>query len=357
MNVDIGWIKQRPHFVADELSKVYDMKLYYPVFYSRNTLNAVNQDGKYTTKRIFRVPNRVPIKSLHYFIDKINALRIQRDIKFDKPDILYFTDPAQIDYAPLDFSGLIIYDCMDDLVALAPNNLVKERVLLKEREIINKANIVLVTSIELMKVITKRYEAECANKLYLSRNAYGGMIEDVSLESTSHKQEYKLCYFGTISSWFDFDIINESLEKFENIRYLLIGPVVDGVIIPKNDRIQYIGPVSHKDLYSLVQDVDCFIMPFILNDIIKSVDPVKLYEYINYGKNILTIYYEEIHRFEPFVYFYNDIESFNTALGMALENGIKYNYEERERFLNDNNWQARCKEITKLMESRRANNL
>ena len=46
-------------------------------------------------------------------------------------------------------------------------------------------------------------------------------------------------------------------------------------------------------------------MPFILNELIESVDPVKLYEYINFEKNIICIKYDEILRFKDFVYFYN----------------------------------------------------
>ena len=39
------------------------------------------------------------------------------------------------------------------------------------------------------------------------------------------------------------------------------------------------------------------IMPFKLNELVKSVDPVKLYEYINYNKPIISIFYQEIKRY------------------------------------------------------------
>lgn len=72
-------------------------------------------------------------------------------------------------------------------------------------------------------------------------------------------------------------------------------------------------------------------MPFIINDIIESVDPVKLYEYINFNKNILTSYYEEIDRFDPFVYFYNSYDEFRKQIDL-LKSNRKLKYSESERY-------------------------
>ena len=43
-------------------------------------------------------------------------------------------------------------------------------------------------------------------------------------------------------------------------------------------------------------------MPFKLNDIIRDVDPVKLYEYISMGKPVISVYYKEVNQFRDFVF-------------------------------------------------------
>lgn len=71
------------------------------------------------------------------------------------------------------------------------------------------------------------------------------------------------------------------------------------------------------------RNMDCLIMPFILNDIISDVDPVKLYEYISMGKNIISVKYREVKRFEKFVYFYREF--------FGIFGYFKNTYKERRR--------------------------
>ena len=98
-----------------------------------------------------------------------------------------------------------------------------------------------------------------------------GDVLDVPAEKRKAKK-YVLAYVGTISHWFDFDILLKSLKDFKNIEYRLIGPV-SGVTIPENERIKYVGSVDHKDIYSNIKDADALIMPFKLNDIVEMKKP------------------------------------------------------------------------------------
>ena len=74
------------------------------------------------------------------------------------------------------------------------------------------------------------------SKIEVVRNGYNGDVLDVPAEKRKAKK-YVLAYVGTISHWFDFDILLKSLKDFKNIEYRLIGPV-SGVTIPENERIK-----------------------------------------------------------------------------------------------------------------------
>ena len=120
----------------------------------------------------------------------------------------------------------------------------------------------------------------------------------------------------------------------------------------KHDRIKCIGPVAHDDLYENVKDVDALIMPFVLNDLIMSVDPVKLYEYINFRKNIICVEYPEVKRFSEFVYFYKDYESYANAIKEAIvSDKIKFSIEKQNEFLELNTWKVRAKTIAKVINN------
>ena len=119
-----------------------------------------------------------------------------------------------------------------------------------------------------------------------------------------------------------------------------------------NERLIYDGSKEHYALYNFVKEYDCLVMPFHINDLTRAVDPVKLYEYIAFGKCIVSCYYEEIERFEPFVYFYHDREEYVDLLNHLAREGFppKYTREEQERFIRENTWEKRFEIVDGLLE-------
>ena len=351
MNVDLAWIKQRPHFMAECISKYYHTVVFYPFFFNRSILTKEREEYSFKAKKIFRVPNVVKSVFIHEIIDEVVAFFIKIYLTIYKPDILFFTDPKQVKYIPNNYSGEIVYDCMDDLVALAKHCKEKKRVFNNELLMIKKANLILVSSNELINVINDRYGGDIAERIRLCRNAYNGNVKEIVEDKHNRNGKFRICYFGTISSWFDIELIDKSLKKDETIEYWIAGPITEGVNLPNNERVKYFGVLSHSKIDEFVKNCDCFIMPFLVNDIIKAVDPVKLYEYINFHKNVLSVFYEEIERFEPFVYFYNDFDEYINLLNeIKKDKKLKYTEKDRVEFLNDNTWENRVEYIVGLLK-------
>jgi len=143
-------------------------------------------------------------------------------------------------------------------------------------------------------------------KTVLIRNGFVAdkILPPIAEKHTADDAILKVGYFGTIAEWFDFSLLLKSLELFPNVEYYLWGPI-SGIVPPEHPRIKIKGVVEHSKLGEAVADMDALIMPFKINDIIKDVDPVKLYEYVSMGKNIISVFYGEVMQFEPFVNFYN----------------------------------------------------
>lgn len=111
----------------------------------------------------------------------------------------------------------------------------------------------------------------------------------------------------------------------------------------EHERIHYIRPVPHDELQHMTSDADAYILPFKVNDLIEAVDPVKFYEYINFSKNIISVYYDEISRFEDFVYFYKDTNQYiNVIKKLMQDNTLKYSQEKRLKFLEESTWDNRA---------------
>lgn len=353
MNVDWKWIKQRPQFIAEELSRRCKLICVSPHWYNRkrlqtredSSLNAINM------REFFGVPfgnKSIAVRKINNGLRSIFTWCI---LKKYQPDLLYVTAPEQYGAWMKRYKGKIIYDCMDNHVALSKNEKAKFIIKKKERKLTGCADIVLASSIKIKENLVSNYHKD-PSKIFIVRNGYGGELLDKSREVCNNNENryLKLGYIGTVSSWFDYDLLLDSLKRNDELEYHIIGPILGGRKV-YHKRIIYEGVIEHSDLDKKVAEYDGLIMPFVVNDIVAAVDPVKLYEYINFDKPIITIYYNEIERLRPFVYFYRNADEFDKAIDKIRHDGKpKYSEEERLRFLKDSSWNSRVKEIENIIK-------
>ena len=347
MNVDWDWIKQRPHFIAEGLSSSYDVDIVYAKRFNRKVLQNNSTEGLNIVP-IRQVPFIGRFPKLRKINDYLYNSKIKRMNANKKYDILYITYPTQIEAVTKSYEGKIIYDCMDNHPAFIENEEARKRLIDLEHKLMSRADCILTSSSDLINKLSERYGAEFNDKITVLRNGFNGKIESVKPGKKSGKA-FKLAYIGTLSNWFNNDFVERSLSDIDNIEYVFIGPISDYTQI-NNSRVEYKGVVQHNDLYKTIDDVDCLIMPFCVNEIVESVDPVKLYEYINYNKNIITVYYDEIMRFEPYVHFYNTYDDYLRCIKTLInDNTIKYTDSDRLEFLKNNTWQNRIDFLNDLI--------
>lgn len=350
--VDWRWIKQRPQFLAEGLQKYGNVTAIYPWKNRRKDL----QNKAPSTVKLqpyFTLPSlggRVPL------MDRVNRLlsRVQISLMIgpEKPDILWLTMPWQIELTPARLECPIIYDCMDDYVAIHMQEGCQTKIQEQERELIQRASLIFVSSQHLLTLLEERYCVE-PGKLYLLRNGYSAEWPKCSQQETRPGERLKIGYFGTIGRWFDFETVLESLSACENVEYHLYGPTEDGVVIPRHERIAVHGVVEHHQIPVCAVALDALVMPFVPDEIVQSVDPVKLYEYVHLNKHILCIRYPEIERFEPFVEFYDAKEAYIKQLRRLLNEKpeVKYTPQQAEAFLKENSWAMRAECAARQIES------
>lgn len=350
MHIDWNWIKQRPQFIAEGLSKKYKVNVIYKHTYRKNGYQKEkNSLDNITLNEVYSFPNRLNKYGLFNHLNtELFKQKVKQIIKKDKPKCIYITAPALYKAIPQEYKGKIIYDCMDDHLALEANGNFNDYSVKYENKLLHRADNIIITSNHLKKTIISRYGKDLQKKIVIIRNGFAGEI--INNKKQIIRKPYKFVYFGTISHWIDFSLLEKSLRDFPEIEYNFYGPVDKSVNVPQNPRIKFLGTIEHKELYKKAASCKALIMPFKLNDIVESVDPVKLYEYINFDKNILTIKYSEIERFKQFVYFYSSYDEYKAKLQEILkENNVKYNSIDRIKFLKNNSWSSRVDKIIKII--------
>lgn len=349
MHVDWNWIKQRPHFLAEGLSL-------------DNNITVAYIKNKNEKNNVFNKTNLsvVPLRLLPFSRFKI-IFFINKFIKFfyfwilvyiHNPSILWITFPTFIPRLGLSMlkNKIIIYDCMDDAYEFTKNETKKQQILYSEKILLRHADLVFVSSLNLKNKVINR--GAFPKKVSLVRNAFGGVLQKI--EKTEpfaliNKEVFKVLYVGTVSDYIDFELILNCAKRINLVEFHFFGPVL--IDIPLHERIYFHGPIEHSELQKYIKEYECLIMPFVINELIQGVDPIKLYEYINSNKNIICPYYDEIDRFSEFVYFYRSEDDFLDIIKSLMKNNkLKYDAKQREKFLKNNCWEVRVENIIKLID-------
>lgn len=166
-----------------------------------------------------------------------------------------------------------------------------------------------------------------------------GQIKE-KLETVSNLSNVFM-YIGTIAEWFNFKLLLSMLADNPTAHVVLIGP--NEVEIPRHERVHYLGTIDRKYIFSFMEKASCLIMPFVVNELIRSVNPVKLYEYIYSNKPVIAPVYEETQQFEPYIYLYSNEKEFKAlcASVIACRLGQKNEDSKNIEFICNNLWEKR----------------
>ena len=354
-NVAWSWIKQRPQFLAEELSVYYNIDVYVKKEYKPNVTKENNLLSNIKLKELFRLPmERYNIISM---INK-NIIGKQLARACENYDIIYLTDPSFYPWINKQCKNKkLIYDCMDDNIEFPyiKNNSYKLKSYLNAEEMLIKNCDLLITSSEYLNhILRKRYPSiSLSNKSIVVNNAIDGNTIQIAKCNYIPKKEqdvFNAIYIGTIDSWFDFDLVIKSLNQFPNLIYNLYGP--SGIKIPSHERLIWHGPIEHKDITRIMQLADILVMPFKLTPLVLSVNPVKLYEYISSLKEVISVDYAETRKFNNYIHLYKTPDDYMKIIQQIMNNNIDTDKDisKIEKFLSENTWKKRAKYIFMSIE-------
>lgn len=241
----------------------------------------------------------------------------------------------------------LVYDCLDEISGFTGHS----DVILFEESLIKKANLVLCT-------------AERLHKRCLSYNPNSHLVPNaVDFDHFKKALDDGLSipdgikdipspiigYIGCIGDWFDMNLLLEIASKNPQWSFVIIGPIVCSMPfnadIPSN--IYFLGKRNYCDLPSYLKQFDVGIIPFKINPLTLSTNPVKLYEYFAGGKPVVSTELPEVCKYKPVVATATDSKDFSGQIKLALEN------KNIKAYLNiamANTWDVRCSQIVGLLE-------
>ena len=214
---------------------------------------------------------------------------------------LHFTDYVVWTYSPVTNtildkfnSKLNIYHCVDDLSALP--NVDKDILKQKEVDLINKCNYVFTTSKSLYDYIKPLnnntfYQNNVCDYEHFSkaRNEQFNLPKDLE-----NIQGPKIVFVGAISSYkINFNLLSTIANNNKNWNIIMIGQIGEGQpetnisMIEDCENIHLLGAKAYQDIPKYLHFSDVAIIPPNINDYTKSMFPMKFFEYLSAGLQVV----------------------------------------------------------------------
>ncbi len=238
----------------------------------------------------------------------------------------------------------VVYDCIDHHAGFstATDTLVHE-----ENQLLIESDVVVTTSAELSKIISKQRDNT------VIRNA--AEVEHFAREEQAKVEKNKrprVGYFGAISSWFDIELVARSARAFPQWDFFLIGGSSDVQLDEleglKNVHLE--GEIQYADLPEHLHSFDVCMIPFIINELIRCTNPVKVYEYLSAGKPVVATAMPELLLLGNLVYVAQTPDEFIAKLAEAMEEReVPELKERRTQWAQRQTWTSRGENFKALI--------
>ena len=213
----------------------------------------------------------------------------------------------QIVYLPEDFYRLVddraalLYECVDEYSEYPWNLRWKQSIEVLEAKLMQTADLVSFTSQYLLEKKRAGTRQSCFAPNGVNFELFNSALSDETpvAEDIRDLPDPIVLYVGAIMDWFDLNLLRKLATAHADWQFVLVGPLklghTDVIELP---NIHYLGVKQQTDLPGLLKRSSVGIIPFIVNDLIKGVNPLKLYEYLAAGKPVVSTELPDVIPFE-----------------------------------------------------------
>jgi glycosyltransferase involved in cell wall biosynthesis len=157
-------------------------------------------------------------------------------------------------------------------------------------------------------------------------------------------------FFGLISDWFDMDLMRELAELRPRWSFVLIGAAERDVsALERRPNVHMTGRVSYDELPGYCRGFDVAVIPFVVNELTRHVNPIKLREYLAAGLPVVSTPLPEVMAYAPQVRVAETAEGFARACEQAIAADTPDQRRLRAASVAHEGWDHRVEEISELV--------
>lgn len=167
----------------------------------------------------------------------------------------------------------------------------------------------------------------------------------------------RFMYAGTLSNVTGIDILLEAISKntADNVEFYISGKgELDNLVseaAQKDKRIKYLGFVSDKQYYELLNDVDVLINPRNM-ELLQNQNnfPSKVLEYLATGREVISTKFPGWERFKDnFLFYEGGSENLKIEINSMLYDNLNSHYNSNRSKAGDYDWNKQVDKIVELI--------
>ena len=309
------------------------------------------------SENIFRFRSLVSIPSnvspFPFPIDNTHASRrriLQQQIRYMFPNahsvIHWIYKPEQREMWTMPEDRLV-YECYDDYTRDFGTGELFEDIVTEEQRTMQAANVTFFTSTYLLES-----KAHHARHYHLTENGVNFSAFAKYFRAVPHtKAPVKVGYLGNLSHFFDWNTMLAVVTRLAHYEFYFCGQIEQERLgenlaimqqIAKLPNCYFTGRVERDEGAQLIADHDALIIPFIQNEAMDAVNPLKLWEYLATGNPVVSSPMKAIMQYDSIIDFASTPEEWVNLLCFAVASDTQKLRQKRIFFAKTHSWNDVC---------------
>ena len=279
--------------------------------------------------------------------------RILKETGFDKVDLVWMSDPRHVSLLSQVRYHKLAYRCVDNLEHFpdVPSSLLR-----REIDLVRRCDRVFCTSTSLVEKL-RRHNPRCS---YLPNGADydffsaggGGQLPERIERSLTPRKDLNAVYMGAVAEWFDFQALEQLALAMPRRRFIVVGPqrVRPPAGLRAATNVAFVGPIEYAVLPALLSRCAVGLIPIQVNPITNSVNPIKLFEYLAAGLEVVCASMKTARELGSPAHLYDEggiIRAFQQALAAHDDPSRRSLLRE---YAKRNSWSSRFEQILKQVD-------
>lgn len=191
-----------------------------------------------------------------------------------------------------------IYYCVDEYTAFTGVSAGLKEI---EEDLFRKSDLVVVSAETLLESKKKFNEKTFLIRHGVDFNHFRKSLDDATKipAEIANLPKPVIGFHGLLADWVDFELIKKIAEHYKNGSVVLIGKITFDAekkikILDNVPNIHFLGRKPYEELPAYCKGFDVALNPFVMNELTRNVNPLKVREYLAAGLQVVSTDIQEV---------------------------------------------------------------